>query len=69
MDIRWTCDKLKKLDVARNRLRSLPDTFHDLRRLSVMNLAHNYLKELPQSCCWGCVNLVSDWYAGAVLIW
>ncbi len=58
MDIQWTCDKLKKLDLARNRLRSLPDTFKDLRRLSVMNLAHNYLHELPQSCCWGCVNLV-----------
>lgn len=58
-NIRWTCDKLKKLDLSRNRLRALPDTFDDLKRLSVINVSHNYLKELPQSCCWGCLNLVS----------
>lgn len=58
-NIRWTCEKLKKIDLSHNRLRGLPDTFDELRRLSVIHLSHNYLKELPQSCCWGCVNLVS----------
>ena len=52
------CEKLKKLDVSHNRLRALPDTFDELRMLNVMNLSHNYLNELPQSCSWGCINLV-----------
>lgn len=62
--IRWTCEKLKKLDLSHNRLRALPDTFDEVKRLSVMNLSHNYLKELPQSCSWGCINLVSEPAAG-----
>lgn len=57
-DIRWECEKLKKLDFSHNHLRALPDTFTDLRRLSVMNVSHNSLRELPQSCSWGCINLV-----------
>lgn len=57
-DVHWECEKLKKLDFSHNRLRALPDTFNDLRSLNVMNLSHNYLKELPQSCSWGCINLV-----------
>ena len=58
-DVEWHCDKLKKLDLSHNRLRALPDTFHDLRRMVALNVAYNYLKEIPQSCSWGCVNLVS----------
>lgn len=68
-DVRWACDKLKKLDLSHNRLRALPDTFDDLKRLSVLNLSHNYLKELPQSCSWGCLNLVRDSYAVDVQTW
>ena len=58
-DIKWVCEKLKRLDLSHNRLHSLPDTFTDLRRLNVLMLSHNSLKELPPSCSWGCINLVS----------
>jgi leucine-rich repeat kinase 1 len=57
-DIKWVCEKLKRLDLSHNRLHSLPDTFTDLRRLNVLMLSHNSLKELPPSCSWGCINLV-----------
>ena len=50
---------MKRLDLSHNRLHSLPDTFTDLRRLNVLMLSHNSLKELPPSCSWGCINLVS----------
>ena len=59
-DVQWRCDKLKKLDLSHNRLRALPDSFHDLRRMVTLNISYNNLKELPQSCSWGCVNLVSE---------
>ena len=58
-DIKWVCEKMKRLDLSHNRLHSLPDTFTDLRRLNVLMLSHNSLKELPPSCSWGCINLVS----------
>ncbi len=58
-DFFWRCDQLKKLDVSHNRIRALPDCFSDLRRLGTLCASHNYLKELPQSCSWGCINLVS----------
>lgn len=57
-DIKWLCEKLKRLDVSHNRLHCLPDTFSDLRRLNVLMLSHNSLQELPPSCSWGCINLV-----------
>ena len=59
-DVDWRCDKLKKLDLSHNRLRALPDTFQDLRRMVALNVSYNHLKEIPQSCSWGCVNLVSQ---------
>ena len=58
-EVVWKCEKLRKLDFSHNHLRALPDTFNDLRRLNVMSLSHNSLQELPQSCSWGCINLVS----------
>ena len=61
-DVDWRCDKLKKLDLSHNRLRALPDTFQDLRRMVALNVSYNHLKEIPQSCSWGCVNLVSQLY-------
>ena len=67
-DVDWRCDKLKKLDLSHNRLRALPDTFQDLRRMVALNVAYNHLKEIPQSCSWGCVNLVSQSYMYMLLM-
>ena len=58
-DVEWHCDKLKKLDVSHNYLQALPDTFFDLSRMVALNVSYNHLQEIPLSCCWGCVNLVS----------
>lgn len=58
-DAIWTCEKLKRLDLSHNRIRSLPEHFDNLRRLNTLNLAYNYLQELPVSLSWGCINLVS----------
>ena len=67
-DVDWRCDKLKKLDLSHNRLRALPDTFQDLRRMVALNVSYNHLKEIPQSCSWGCVNLVSQSYMYMLLM-
>ena len=59
-DVIWTCEKLKRLDLSHNRLRSLPDRFDGLRRLNTLNVSYNYLNDLPQTCSWGSISLVSN---------
>ena len=58
IEVHWSCEKVKKLDLSHNHLRALPDTFNDLRRLNTLHVSHNNLQELPPSCSWGCINLV-----------
>ena len=58
-DAEWTCEKVKRFDLSHNRIRTLPERFDNLRRLNTLNVAYNYLQELPVSLSWGCINLVS----------
>ena len=55
----WTCTKLKKLDVSRNKLVRLPARyFEELRYLREINVSHNDLEELPFN--WGSTILVRE---------
>ena len=58
-NIVWRCDLLKKMDLSHNRLRTLPDTFKNLRRLNTFTVSYNHLHSLPSSMGLGCINLVS----------